>query len=441
MGSVATFVGVSISHCLGSGTGGRRHERWNPGCHVSEEHGAARSASAWVSPGLSRFGWKIGSKEMRRRHALLLPVAFAIVGYAVPSVRADVVFTTIGTHQFPFYAEGVSGDGARVVGLQSVFAGYEAGVWSPDTGVVSTGISVRYPTGSFSRRLSISADGGTIVGTLLNGGPFRLRIGESVEPIVVPGAMTFTWGIAASGSGDVVVGFDTGGLSAFRWTSDTGPVAIGAPAGTVFARAFDLAADGHHAVVAGSVSGTGTSRVFRVDTAGTADDTTITTWVSQGANALAISGDGLCIAAPVRSLMNEPGPLAIWREGLGVEVVGLPPGAHSVDAAAMSFDGRTVVGIALGSSGVRAYLWSVDLGMVDLQTLIAASGVDLSDWQLQRATGVSADGLTIVGQGQHRVNGEWFDQSWIVTIPAPSTCSAAAAVGVLAAIRRRRAMS
>ncbi|MBX3402454.1 MAG: hypothetical protein KF699_03480 [Phycisphaeraceae bacterium] len=304
---------------------------------------------------------------------------------------------------------------------------------------MSTGVSVRYPTGSFSRRLSISADGGTIVGTLRNGGPFRLRIGESVEPIVVPGAMTFTWGIAASGSGDVVVGFDTGGLSAFRWTSDTGPIAFGAPEGTVLARGFDLAADGQRAVVASSIAGSGTSRVFRVGTDGSSDDTTITTWVSQGANALAISGDGLSIAAPVRTLMNEPGPLAIWREGLGVEVVGLPPGAHSVDAAAMSFDGQTVVGAALGSSGVRAYLWSADLGIVDLQTLIVASGVDLSNWQLQRATGVSSDGLTIVGQGLHRVNGEWFDQSWIVTIPSPSTLAVASAVCGLISVRRRRA--
>lgn len=178
--------------------------------------------------------------------------------------------------------------------------------------------------------------------------------------------------------------------------------------------------------------------MYRVDAEGVTDDTGITTFVSQGANALSISGDGTTIAAPARSLMSEPGPLAIWREGVGMAVVGLPPGAHSVDAAAMSYDGQTVVGTALGSGGIRAYMWSADLGMVDLQALIAASGVDLSDWQLQRATGVSADGLTIVGQGLHRVNSEWFDQSWIVTIPAPSAIAILAGASVLTVLRRRR---
>ena len=45
-------------------------------------------------------------------------------------------------------------------------------------------------------------------------------------------------------------------------------------------------------------------------------------------------------------------------------------------------------------------------------------GLDLTGWQLNNATGISADGLTIVGYGPNP-NGD--TEAWIAVIPEPST--------------------
>ena len=56
--------------------------------------------------------------------------------------------------------------------------------------------------------------------------------------------------------------------------------------------------------------------------------------------------------------------------------------------------------------------------MVNLwQMLTEAGATNLADWRLSEATGVSADGMTIVGTGLH--NG--VIEAWIATIPEPPT--------------------
>jgi hypothetical protein len=62
-----------------------------------------------------------------------------------------------------------------------------------------------------------------------------------------------------------------------------------------------------------------------------------------------------------------------------------------------------------------ATLWTPGLGLVDLNAYLASRGVDLTGWYLGTATGISADGSVIVGQGSH--NGEL--RSWYVHLPAP----------------------
>ena len=56
--------------------------------------------------------------------------------------------------------------------------------------------------------------------------------------------------------------------------------------------------------------------------------------------------------------------------------------------------------------------------MLDFQELLLSLGVmNLDGWELQSATGISADGRTIVGTGVF--NGR--DQAWTATIPEPSS--------------------
>jgi hypothetical protein len=56
-------------------------------------------------------------------------------------------------------------------------------------------------------------------------------------------------------------------------------------------------------------------------------------------------------------------------------------------------------------------------GLVSLQQTLIAGGINLDGWLLNEATGVSDDGLTIVGTGTH--NG--VQQAFVATIPEPST--------------------
>ena len=87
------------------------------------------------------------------------------------------------------------------------------------------------------------------------------------------------------------------------------------------------------------------------------------------------------------------------------------------------------------NGGTEAFVWDAINGMQSVRVLLADSGIDLTGWQLQMSTGISADGRTIAGQG---INPSGLNESWIATIPEPST---ALLLGIgltgLAAKRRR----
>ena len=98
--------------------------------------------------------------------------------------------------------------------------------------------------------------------------------------------------------------------------------------------------------------------------------------------------------------------------GLGV----LPSGAST--ALAVSFDGAVIVGSdGMGGTGT-AFIWDEQNGIRPLAEVLALLGLDVAGWTLYEATGISADGRTIVGSG---VNPDGFQEAWIATIPEPTT--------------------
>jgi hypothetical protein len=116
----------------------------------------------------------------------------------------------------------------------------------------------------------------------------------------------------------------------------------------------------------------------------------------------------------------------------------LPGGAFDSEAYAVSADGSVVVGIGWSPSGNDAILWTSGGGMVSVRDLLVNHGVsNLTGWRLGWASGVSADGRTIVGTGINPFGGT---EGWIATVPEPSTWALAlwGALGLLIISRHWR---
>jgi probable HAF family extracellular repeat protein len=179
--------------------------------------------------------------------------------------------------------------------------------------------------------------------------------------------------LAVSADGAVTVGHgrSPSGQEAFRWTESSGMVGLGDLAGGAFQSvAFDVSADGSVVVGHGS---------------------------------------------------SESGHEAFyWTAESGMVGLGdLEGGVFYSEAYGVSADGFVVVGSGWSTlRGIEAAIWTTDNGMQaqSLQDLLISAGLDLTGWHLEYATGISADGLTIVGYGSH--NG--YVEGWIATLPNPS---------------------
>jgi len=121
-----------------------------------------------------------------------------------------------------------------------------------------------------------------------------------------------------------------------------------------------------------------------------------------------------------------------WTEHSGLVDLGdvNPGGYPNSTAAAVNADGSAIVGIC--SSG--ACIWDAAHGMRDLAALLMQEfGLDLSGWTLSIATGISADGTVIVGNG---INPDGDREAWRAVIPEPATVTLL--VMFLPVLKRRR---
>lgn len=100
-------------------------------------------------------------------------------------------------------------------------------------------------------------------------------------------------------------------------------------------------------------------------------------------------------------------------QGLG----DLSGGIFQSNALAVSADGSSVVGWGITDIGYEAFVWDSIHGMRNLKSvLINDFGLELTDWQIKYATGISADGTKIVGSG---INPDGNTEGWVATIPEP----------------------
>jgi len=127
--------------------------------------------------------------------------------------------------------------------------------------------------------------------------------------------------------------------------------------------------------------------------------------------ATAVSADGQVV---VGCAYYTGGFLAFrWTQSGGMSPLGdLPGGILHSEAKAVSADGAVVVGFGHTANGQEPFIWDAVNGMRNLRdVLVNQYGLDLSCWTLKEATGVSADGRTMVGNGVHAGFGN--SEGWI----------------------------
>ncbi len=274
---------------------------------------------------------------------------------------SDGMMTSVGSLGFTYssYSQGMSDDGAVVVGYSGSVNGNRAFRWTQAGGMTNLGVI----TGGFNSWAgATSADGTIIAGSsdFSTASSSRRAIrwinsGMTMQVIgTLPGG-TNAVGTGLSADGSVMVGYgsSTAGERAFRWTQATGMASMGVTTGAPSSRAWGVNSDG--SVVVG------------------------------------FSGN----------LTTFAGHAFRWTAAGGMEDLGAQPGTTYSVALGVSGDGSIVVGTnANAAFQSRAMAWSRERGMVDLNTFLPTVRVDLTDWLLYDAYGISRDGTAIAGSGK-----------------------------------------
>jgi len=355
--------------------------------------------------------------------AMMAGGCVGLIALAAPAA-ASVTFSTLGASS---RVNAISADGTTAVGR----IGGRATRW---VGSVPQDLNT-FGNGSFSTANAVSADGSVVVGNAYNGDSwspdtvaYRWSSGGGASSLGVTGGNYEGWGaLGVSGDGSAVVGRSGFGLGATAFGAPFGP-----PVSTGPSSARGISASGS-VIVGQTRNSDGTANVaFRWTTA---ESASLIGALAGGVNsaANAVSADGSSIVGWSESAAGRQA--FAWTLAGGMIGLGdLAGGSYDSEALATSADGSVIVGIGTDALGAAALRWTPS-GTTSIQTLLEGAGLNLAGWRLTSATGVSADGLTFVGNGT-APGGQ--SQGWMATIPAPGIPAAAAMCGLFGCIARHR---
>ncbi len=346
----------------------------------------------------------------------LVACAFSALNI-VGAAQAESIFMGLGDLPGGGYetlASGISADGSVVTGRASSDLGKEAYRWTAATGMVGLGI---FDDGS-SQGFGISADGSVIVGTqtsvtLPNAEAFRWEGGVFTPLGFLPSPMaSHSRASATSADGSVVVGSSNsieGSNEAFRWEGGVMTGLGDLPGGSFDSTATGVSSDG--SVVAGWGRSATDIEAFRWTQA----DGMVGLGALPGgilSRGDAISADGSTIVGQASSSLGDQA--FRWTQADGMVGLGdLPGGIVDSFAHAVSSDGTVIVGLGVGQPGSSgAFIWDLINGMRSIQNILLADGLSVG-WELGKATGISADGLTIIGAG---INPDGQVEAWIASL-------------------------
>jgi uncharacterized membrane protein len=303
----------------------------------------------------------------------------------------------------------ISADAGTVVGDEEESLSSRAWYWRSDAGII--------PIGG-TRARYVSPDGDIIVGlqTTTGGTSFRYTVSTSTAFVLpfVGGYGLEAFG--ASADGTVIVGKVWAVHSDFPevWREGQGFSGMPYAPNTDSGYAYATTPDG--SVIVGDmyafVNSSGTA--FRWTSAGTVALGTLSGGGRSGA--LAVSPDGTVIVG-YSSTASGIRPFR-WIQGQGMQALGVPPDATEGRALALSADGSVIVGWYRASNTDHALIWDQAHGARDLQLVLEQQGSsgEILEWSLRRATGISADGRTIVGFGS---DPQGRTQAFLARIGAP----------------------
>ncbi|RYD20292.1 MAG: PEP-CTERM sorting domain-containing protein [Verrucomicrobiaceae bacterium] len=333
-------------------------------------------------------------------------------------------------------AYGISADGSTVIGGSAIGEYFWSFRWS--NGMMTALPKSNASNIAISQGHAVSADGSVIVGmefdlnTYTTSG-YRWSAVDGLQ--VLPyetGVVNNNVGSAdaVSADGSVIAGY---GPSAFLWTTADSVTSLPHLTGgeNDYSHAHGISADG--TVIVGASDSTEGEFAFRWTEVDGTQQLNIpdASW----SDAMGISGDASTIVGAFSVGASASETAFAWT-ALGVVTLS----ALSIDegtisrATATSSDGVWAVGESAG----RAALWDTRTGSIWDINDIVASQLDFTGWTLETATGISADGKKIVGNG---LNPDGTPAGWIIdlnAVPEPSSTGLmAVAMGGLL-LRRRR---
>jgi probable HAF family extracellular repeat protein len=360
----------------------------------------------------------LSNQRVRCSAALLIFGLLVLSSEHSYAVSPGAVFTMIGDAP-NFKASGVSSNGQYVVGSRDGSTDRQAFRWDNVSGLTLLG---DLPGGRvWSEALAVSNDGAVVGDAEVNsiGGtnPFRWDpVNGMVSLGTLGGSQVQGFANGMSADGTVIVGMSKNVSNrqiAYRWTQAGGMVALGTFGSSGLSEANGVSSDGTVIVGSGD-SGTegwywtqasGFQGVGRLSPAG------LSVPRAASANGAVIVGDASVAGASNRVAFD-------WRGPGTIESIGFIPSPSDASVAySVSGDGSRIVGQSGGSTAV---IWEPVNGayqIYDLQQYLADRyGLALPGWQLQQASSISTDGLTIVGYGVSP-NGGGI-RGWRVTLPA-----------------------
>ncbi|MEO8195298.1 MAG: PEP-CTERM sorting domain-containing protein [Thermoanaerobaculia bacterium] len=292
-----------------------------------------------------------------------------------------VALGSLGGGDFFSTAWRISADGRVIVGAsRSPSSGTrtEAFRWTAELGMIGMG---DLPGGLFSSSArGVSGDGSVITGVSTSdlapswGEVFLWKETKALEGLGTLGGSQIPAGVPwqISRDGTTIVGWSSSenGREAFRWTRSEGMVGLGDLPGPFFdSQATDVSADG--SIVLGIASGMEGVTSFR------------------------------------------------WTAVTGMVDLGRPPGTGGSILLGASADGSVAIGDSPLAGDVVPILWDETHGMRNLVDVLVEVGLGpaMAGWDLETATAISPDGLTVGGWGY---NPQGDPEAWLAYLGEPS---------------------